>query len=521
MEHVDKRPWAGRLRRLGRPIPLLAAVLITMVAAASAGAIAGEGQDEARHLTHLAAVASPPPPTVPAPSIPVSLALDPSHEGRPIPAAYLGLSFEVTDLRRIAGYGAHGDLATLLRSLGPGLLRFGGVSADTRIAWRDGTTPAPAWTSLALEPRDLAALRSLAERSGWKVLLTVGLAHYEPGAAAREAATAKRLLGPWLAAIEVGNEPDAYARHHLRRLPWDFAHYDAEVRAYRSAIARLVPGVPLAGPGVSGSHVFVKWGSREAAREHPILLTGHHYPLGCHQQPAPSIERLLSPATRVAEGSSLRRYMAVARASRIPFRMDEANSVSCGGQAGISDTFASTLWATGYIAQALGAGVSGLNFEGNPANCLGYSPVCAATAARLTAGALTAQPLWYALLLTSGLAGDRPLRSTLLAPAGTNMAISALRTPAGGLRFLIVDDEPAGAPAASVALPVGSAFKAAAVLPLTAPSPEATSGIRLAGADVAPDGSLTRMRPASLPTTGGVVTVTVPASSAALVTAGG
>ena len=52
---------------------------------------------------------------------------------------------------------------------------------------------------------------------------------------------------------------------------------------------------------MSGSHVFARWGPREVHREHPILLTGHHYPLGCHQTPAPSIERLLSQMRRGTE----------------------------------------------------------------------------------------------------------------------------------------------------------------------------------------------------------------------------
>jgi hypothetical protein len=327
-------------------------------------------------------------------------------------------------------------------------------------------------------------------------------------------------LGPLLAGVEVGNEPDAYQRHGFRRLPWNFGRYDAEVRAYRRAIAKLVHGVPLAGPGVSGSHVFARWGPREIRREHPLLLTGHHYPLGCHQTPPPSIERLLSAEVRSLEGLSLRRYMAVARAGRTPFRMDEANSVSCGGRAGISNTFASALWATGYIAQAMQAGLAGINFEGNPANCLGYTAVCAPTAARLAGGGLNAQPLWYALLLTRSLVGSRPLSSSVSTPGLTpDMQVSAFAAPGGGLRFAIVDDEPPGSAPLSVALRVGPGFAQARVLALTATSPASTGGVELGGRAVAPDGSWSEP-PAlpSVPAQGGVATVTVQPSSAALVT---
>jgi hypothetical protein len=458
-------------------------------------------------------------PAQPAPT-PVAVSLDPSALGRPVPGEFLGLSFEATDLAQVAQFGGRGDLVALLRSLGSGVLRFGGVSADTRIAWTDAVTPRPPWSGAGLQPGDLRALRQLAQASGWRVLLTVGLAHFSARAAAREVAAAHAALGPWLKGIEIGNEPDAYARHGLRRLPWNFAHYDAEVRSYRRAIAKLVPGVPLAGPGVSGSHVFARWGPREVRREHPILLTGHHYPLGCHQTPAPSIERLLSSEVRTMEGLSLRRYMAVAQAGGTPFRMDEANSVSCGGRPGISNTFAATLWATGYIAQAMEAGLAGINFEGNPANCLGYTAVCAPTAARLAGGGLNAQPLWYALLLARGLLGARPLGSWVSTPGpAPDMQVSAFATPGGGLRFAIVDDEPPGSPPLSVGLRVGPGFTAASVLALTAPSPQATSGVELAGRGVAADGSWSE--PAQLPQVpaeGGVATVTVQPSSAALVT---
>jgi hypothetical protein len=507
-------------------VPLAVAVAALAVLAALLGAGVGDGADSPARNARTAASAAPAaavPVAEPVPAVepfPVSVRVNPQLVGAAIPAGYLGLSFEAADLRRIASYGNRGDFAAMLRSLGPGLLRFGGISADTQVAWSDTVTPRPAWATAVIEEGDFRALRVLAERSGWRVLITVGLAHYEPQAAAREVAAARRLLGPWLAGIEVGNEPDAYARHALRPLPWSFHQYSAEVGGYRHAIALSTGGVPLAGPGVSGSHVFARWGPREAARQQPFLLTGHHYPLGCHQLPPPSIERLLSQPVRNEEWSSLARYMRVARASGIPFRMDEAGSVSCGGTAGISNTFASALWATGYITETLSAGASGINFQGNPANCRGYSPVCAAGAAGLQSGSLTAQPDWYALLLMRGLAGERPLGTSVTAPNGSNLLVHALRAPGGTLTFVIVDYQAPGNPPAGIALHVGSTRRTAAVTRLGAPSLEATAGVRLAGAGVGPEGTLGSGRLTRLAVRHGAVEVTVPAGSAALVTVG-
>ena len=83
---------------------------------------------------------------------------------------------------------------------------------------------------------------------------------------------------------------------------------------------------------------------------------------------------LLSVVTRGRESASLGTYMKVSRNQHVPLRIDEAGSVSCGGVAGISNTFASALWATGYITQVMASGAIGINLQGNPGNCAGYTP---------------------------------------------------------------------------------------------------------------------------------------------------
>ncbi len=464
----------------------------------------------ARHTRHARRRLEPQRPTV-------TISVDRSHPGAAVPPDFLGLSFEVSSLPLLASYGERGDLVRLLRSLGPGVLRLGGVSADTRVAWTDGATPRPSWASSVIDPADLRRLAGLAAASGWHVLLTIGLVHYEPQAAAREAAAARAALGEWLQGIELGNEPNAYALHGQRAEPWAFLQYDAEVAAYRNAIEAAAPGIPIAGPDVSGSSAFENWGPAEAVDQQPAMLTGHHYPLGCKQLPAPSIGRLLSPPIRRKEGGSLRRYMAVAQASDIPFRLDETNTVSCGGTAGISNSFASALWAADYVPEAMAAGVSGINLHGNPANCRGYSPLCAPTPEGLAAGQLVAQPEWYALLLAKSLIGASPLPTGLANPKRRNVVSTAFLAADRTLRYVIVDDDPPGHRGVAVRLPVGGGYAGASVMALTGPSPGALSGLLLGGRPVAPDGSWS---PAGLPRARnkrGVITVNMKPSSAALV----
>jgi hypothetical protein len=452
------------------------------------------------------------------PTIPLSVSVEGAEAGAAVPKNFLGLSFEVAALPRLAGYAGGGDLVTLLRSLGGGVLRFGGVTADEDIAWSEPRDPEPSWASGVVDASDLGALAKLAGESGWRVLLTLGLGHFEPQAAAREAAAAQSLLGSSLEALELGNEPNSYAAHDLRARPWTFTQYDEQVALYRGAIDALAPGIPIAGPDTSGSSAYETWGLGEAIYQRPVLLTGHHYPLGCNQQPPPTIARLLSPEIRQAEETSLRRYMIVASDSELPFRMDETNTVSCGGVPGVSNTFASALWALSFIAKTMSMGVAGINFQGNPLNCVGYTPLCAPTAEAAAAGALEAEPEWYALLLARALVGDRPLQASVVSPDNTNAVVNAFELPDGALRFVIIDDDPPGDLDARVALRVGAGFHGGSVLSLTAPSPEATSGVRLGGQAVAPSGAWTA--PAKLPSVPnrhGVITVDVAPSSAALV----
>jgi hypothetical protein len=452
-------------------------------------------------------------------SQPVTVTIHVDDPGPPIPAQFLGLSFEVASLPQLASYATRGDLVAMLRSLGPGVLRFGGVTADEQVAWTDAETPRPAWASETIDAEDLRRLGTLAARSDWHVMLTLGMAHLEPQAAAREAAAAQAALGPWLEGVELGNEPNSYANHGFRSAPWTFVQYDEQVAEYRAAIEAAAPGIPLIGPDVSGASAFETWGVGEAIDQKPALLTGHHYPLGCGKALAPSIESLLSPGIRRLGAMSLDTYESIAQAAGIPFRLDETNTVSCGGTAGISNTFASALWASGYMIQTMDAGAVGINLEGNPTNCAGYTPICVQSAAAAQTGELTAQPEWYALLLARHLIGDRPLSETFHAQGHPNMEILPSLSPDGGIHLVILDYEPPGKLPLRVSVLVPRHSHGASVLTLRAPSLTALSGVALGGEAVGADG--TWRAPGALPrrgNVGGVITTTVAPASVALLT---
>lgn len=518
---------------MGLALPLAAVVACLLLFALLTPATEAEAEVTRPHPPLLASAAAGPIPTQP--PLPITVTIDRFDPGRPVPPRFLGLSFEAAALAQIGQYATRGNLVGLLRSLGPGLLRFGGITADENVAWTDAATPRPAWASQVIGSSQMRALGVLARRSGWRILLTVGLAHYEPTAATREVAAAHSALGSSLAAIEIGNEPNAYGNHGLRPLPWIAQGYEEEVSNYREAIEALTPGVPIVGPDVSGSGSFAEWGEEEALAQTPAMLSGHHYPLGCAQTPAPSIEALLSAATRGRAARSLATYLSVANAHDIPLRIDETNTVSCGGVAGISNTFASALWATGYITQAMAAGTAGINLQGNPANCGGYTPLCAPDQASLAQGRLRARPEWYALLLTRSLVGDHPLPTTIVAagspsvpaegsptiPAASSpdLVAASFLAPDHSMQVVLVNDEPPGTRPLELRLDVGAGMSAARIQRLTASSPSATGSVLLAGRPVASDGSWRpSVRTESVAVRSATVALELAPSSAALVT---
>jgi hypothetical protein len=310
------------------------------------------------------------------------------------------------------------------------------------------------------------------------------------------AVAARAALGSHLLAIEIGNEPERFVEHGVRPAgDWGSRRYRHEVDVYRQAIEHAAPGVALAGPDAVSLQGSLGWVYREAAWQHPSLLTAHYYPLGACGGYRPTIGAVLSGGVRLAQSRMLQLADRVARRTTIPVRIDESNNAACGGQPGVSDRFAAALWATDYLGRAMASQVPGVNLHGLLSNPDGYAPIAYANAAARASGRLTANPEYYALLLTAHLVGDRPLHTAFTPFAGS---VRAFRRPDGGLDVLAVN---AGAAAQNLRLPKPPRFHHATIWRLTAPGPAARTGVRRAGA----------------PTSGGKVVVAMPAYSAALV----
>jgi hypothetical protein len=455
--------------------------------------------------------------TAPAGARQVRVVIDPAHSGAVVAPRFVGLSFEALDLPQIARDAERGPLVALLSSLGPGVLRFGGLSVDADAAF-SSTGSGPPWARTTIVPADFDRLANLTRRTGWRVLLAVGLGHYDPASAAAEVAAAAQRLGPALAGIEIGNEPNAFWVGKLRSSAWTYQQYRGEIEAYRRAIAKAVPRVAIVGPDMAPGpgYALYDWLPGYARDERPPLLTVHYYPLQNCTPPAPTIAGLLDPALERTRDRGLAALAGLGRRYGLPVRLGETNNVACRGREGVSNTFAAALWAVRHQLAAARAGLTGVNFHTLP-ECTGYSPLCGPTPEDYAQGRLQAMPEWYALLLFSRLVGGRFAHTAMSAHPPT-LSVDALRR-AGGRGLDVVAVNTGERPVRLALRSRGRApLRTAALLPLTAPALDATSGVRLAGAAVDGRG---RWRPRRVvhrrAGRDGRVRVVVPAVSAVLV----
>ena len=80
----------------------------------------------------------------------------------------------------------------------------------------------------------------------------------------------------------------------------------------------------------------------------------------------PSVAHILAPQASRGLADSVARLAGVAHSHHAVLRIDEMNSVSCGGAPGVSNAFASSLWALDAVFQMARVGVDGVNIHTYP-----------------------------------------------------------------------------------------------------------------------------------------------------------
>jgi hypothetical protein len=210
------------------------------------------------------------------------------------------------------------------------------------------------------------------------------------------------------------------------------------------------------------------------------LVTLHRYPLQlCYtsrRSPRyPTIGHLLEPSSSIGLADSFAPYAAVAHARRLSLRIDELNSVSCGADPAVSDTFASALWALDTLFEMVHDGIHGVNVHTFPG--AGYELFRITRANSHWQAAVS--PEYYGLLLFARAA---PPGSRLLEVSGA--ASGAVRTWAtrardGTIRVVLVNSG-AGGRRVSVGV-TGARVGRATLERLSAPDVRARTGVSLGG----------------------------------------
>ena len=325
------------------------------------------------------------------PAVPY-VALDPLAgivTGRPIRAGFVGLSLEFPAVPAYAGAdpaSINPVLVRLIRQLTPGaspVLRIGGDSTDWTWLPVRGASP-PAITSYRLTPAWIRTTRSLVDAIGGRLILGVNLAMLRPALAGAEGRAFTAGIGASrVAAFEIGNEADVYrsfpryrnavgAAIHVRNHSYTFGSFTHEF----SRIRRVLPDVPTAGPAF-GNLTWMKHLRGFLASEPGLgIVTFHRYPLSCFARPGSpkhaSIANLMTTYASRGLARTVAGFVTLAHARGLRFRVDELNSVSCGGVRGVSDTFASALWALDTLFELAKVGVDGVNVHTLPG--VAYEP---------------------------------------------------------------------------------------------------------------------------------------------------
>ena len=335
-----------------------------------------------------------------------------------MPAVYtLGVSALCAVVLLVSGRAAsdhsYANLLNLLRSATNGTrgpnIRIGGDSADE--TWFSVLPNGPNGPndSNKVTVQDIATYAYVAQWNGTVIVdLNINQEHNTTNSI-EYAVAAMDLLDPAIiSGFEVGNEPDLFGFHNIRPLNWSYDEYNRLFQRYADA---LQTQGKMQMPRIQGATFGCCWTfylnnyTEEWTTPGPVgsptqnLLSSvsqHHYPM---PSTGATIEALMS--SWAADGVYLFALNAnVAQEKGIPFVIGEGNSCFNGGALGVSNTFASALWAIDTMSWASVGNISRWNFHGCPGGP--YTPI----AINYTSNSAVARPLFYGMWFFSRLTAN-------------------------------------------------------------------------------------------------------------------
>ena len=452
----------------------------------------------------------------------VSLAIDPSTSLANVPVDFMGLSYESGQLAYPDYFSSQNTaLIEIFRRLSPaGVLRLGGNLSEFTV-WSESEPATPPEAgglvgpdpghreprTFTITPLSIRNLQGFLKATGWRCIYGLNLGGGTPEQALAEGSFVAKTLGPQLMCVQFGNEPDLFKHRDQGNKPWTYNEFLARWKMFRAAFHEKLPEVAVAGPDTASNQKWVKQFTEDVPKE-IVLVTSHYYPEGPPADPRMNIDLLLHPGERF--DYSCREALDSAKAAGLPFRMAEGNSCYNAGKPGVSDTFASALWAGDFCLQMAAMGCVGVNLHGG-ANGF-YSPIVGSIGS-----GFEVRPEFYGLMLAQQFAGRTLHRTTLEAQGANLTAYAAGGDGAQGLVAVFNKD----ARNVEVTLTEASGgFKWATVERLEAPAIDSKLGVTFEGAAVGSDGQFHARAGERLRSHSGKLSVRVPAYSAALIRLG-
>lgn len=470
-------------------------------------------------------------PTLPGPRLPeAQVTIGANATATNIPSSFLGLSTEYSALPLFDR-----DMPVFERVLsllhvpgaGPLVLRVGGDSADHSF-WAPKARKMPHW-AFQLTPAWLKSLGAIVLKDHVRLIIDLNLVTDTPFTAVTWARAAETSLPHGsVVGFEIGNEPDLYEHSYWMaaisrsplasvRLPLELTPslYVQDFHAYATELAQSAPGVPIIGPALAHPAIDKGWISTLIGAERPSLavVSAHMYPYSaCVKQPRstsfPTVARLLSERATAGIAAAVAPAVRLAHEAGLPFRMTELNSVTCEGRYGVSNTFATGLWAPDALFELARAGVNGVNLHVRAAAI--NAPFL------INRSGLYARPLLYGLLMFARMLGPHTqlVHLQLGAKPSLHLKAWATRVSGGILHVLLIDK---GSHAVRVNLHL-QATGPATVQRLLAPSASSPSGATLNGQRLGPKATwIGQPRTETIPRGARGYVVTVARQSAALV----
>ena len=374
----------------------------------------------------------PPPPEV---------ALTPSLTGASaqITMPPVGLSMEYSVMAQDLGTGAcaPGALTSELLQLGSPPLSLAGDTQDSTAPSGAVSGQPASWeaaTLYSLPPAFWSQLHCLL--SAAKDPLTVGL-NLKTG----ELPWAQQMVaGAQSAAtngldFSLGNEPDLYYLPNYASLGKPQGNEEAAaVELYlqlATYLQQALAGAPLIGPELARPAVWQHELPHVISQLHEQTVGVHMYPLdGCVTPKAVTVGGLLSEHSADAP-RELAWVVADASAAGVPAIISEANSASCAGKTGVSDSPAAAVWAVRFVLSALKTGFHEVrfHFSGGP-----YDPFV------VKGEEVVQRPLGIAL---AALNRWLPVGATLQSVAGVRgLVASRIGAPTGGTTLVLDNEQP-------------------------------------------------------------------------------